>query len=308
MAMTERGIDPRQLLAAADLKRLNERSNLKGLSQLVAHLTVMGISGYWWATQREHWAIALPALILYGFSLAAMFAAVHECVHRSAFASNRLNDGVGWLAGVLSGYNSTFYRRYHKWHHRYTKVPGKDPELEDLIPTTWAEYLWVMTGIPWWIGKIKGHWQVATGQLENMPYLPETAYQEVQRSTWLQLAIYGGAIALSIAVGQPWFWLYWLLPLAIGQPLLRFIRIAEQTGCPDGDNPLTNTRTTLTTWPIKLMMWNMPFHAEHHLYPSIPFHQLAAAHDELSLHFAYVAPGYVAVNRAVVADFEPAAS
>ena len=308
MTMTERGIDPRQLLAAADLKRLNERSNLKGLSQLVAHLTVMGISGYLWATQREHWAIALPALILYGFSLAAMFAAVHECVHRSAFASNRLNDGVGWLAGVLSGYNSTFYRRYHKWHHRYTKVPGKDPELEDLIPTTWAEYLWVMTGIPWWIGKIKGHWQVATGQLENMPYLPETAYQEVQRSTWLQLAIYGGAIAVSIAVGQPWFLLYWVLPLAIGQPLLRFILIAEHTGCPDGDNPLTNTRTTLTTWPIKLMMWNMPFHAEHHLYPSIPFHQLAAAHDELSLHFAYVAPGYVAVNRAVVADFEPAAS
>ena len=308
MTMTERGIDPRQLLAAADLKRLNERSNLKGLSQLVAHLTVMGISGYLWATQREHWAIALPALILYGFSLATMFAAVHECVHRSAFASNRLNDGVGWLAGVLSGYNSTFYRRYHKWHHRYTKVLGKDPELEDLIPATWTEYLWVMTGIPWWIGKIKGHWQVATGQLENMPYLPETAYQEVQRSTWLQLAIYGGAIAVSIAVGQPWFLLYWVLPLAIGQPLLRFILIAEHTGCPDGDNPLTNTRTTLTTWPIKLMMWNMPFHAEHHLYPSIPFHQLAAAHDELSLHFAYVAPGYVAVNRAVVADFEPAAS
>ena len=300
--------DPRQLLAAADLKRLNERSNAKGLSQLAAHLAVIVISGYLWATQREHWAIALPALILYGLSLATMFAAVHECVHRSAFASNRLNDGVGWLAGLLSGYNSTFYRRYHKWHHRYTKVPGKDPELEDLIPTTRAEYLWVMSGIPWWLGKIKGHWQVAMGQFENMPYLPETAYQEVQRSTWLQLAIYGSAIALSIAVGQPWFLLYWVVPLAIGQPLLRFILIAEHTGCPDGNNPLTNTRTTLTTWPIRLMMWNMPFHAEHHLYPSIPFHQLAAAHDELSQHFAYVAPGYVAVNRAVVADFGSAAS
>ena len=45
MTMTERGIDPRQLLVAADLKRLNERSNVKGLSQLAAHLTVMGISG-----------------------------------------------------------------------------------------------------------------------------------------------------------------------------------------------------------------------------------------------------------------------
>ena len=47
--------DPRQLLAAADLKRLNERSNAKGLSQLAAHLAVIVISGYLWATQREHW-------------------------------------------------------------------------------------------------------------------------------------------------------------------------------------------------------------------------------------------------------------
>jgi fatty acid desaturase len=300
--------DPRQILSADELKCLNERSNLKGFLQLAAHLLVMGISGWLWASQRGNWAIALPALLIYGFSLASMFAAVHECVHRSAFASNPVNDVVGWCAGVLSGYNSTFYRRYHKWHHRYTKVEGKDPELEDLIPTTLAEYLWLISGVPWWIGKIQGHWRVITGRFEDMPYLPETAYRDVQKSTWLQLAVYGGAIALSVAFQQPWFLLYWVLPLAIGQPILRAILIAEHTGCPDGDNPLTNTRTTLTTWPIKLLMWNMPFHAEHHLYPSIPFHQLADAHGELSPHFAHVAPGYVQVNRAVIASLGQTAS
>lgn len=308
MTASEIGTDPRHLLAADELKRLNERSNWRGFGQLAAHLIVMGISGGLWATQRGHWAIALPAVIIYGFSLASMFAAVHECVHRSAFASNRVNDVVGWLAGLLSGYNSTFYRRYHKWHHRFTKVPGKDPELEDLIPSTWTEYLWVMTGIPWWLGKIRGHWQVARGHFEGMPYLPETAYREVQRSTWLQLSVYGGAIALSVIFRQPWFLLYWVLPLAIGQPILRFILIAEHTGCPDGDNPLTNTRTTLTLWPLKLMMWNMPFHAEHHLYPSIPFHQLAAAHETLAPHFAHVEPGYVQVNRSVMANLGQSAA
>jgi fatty acid desaturase len=300
--------DPRQILSVDDLKTLNARSNRKGFRQLAAHLLVMGISGWLWATQRETAAIALPALVIYGFSLATMFAAVHECVHRSAFASNPVNDVVGWWAGVLSGYNSTFYRRYHKWHHRYTKIEGKDPELTDLIPSTWAEYLWVMSGIPWWWGKLQGHWHVAMGRFENMPYLPATAYGEVQRSTWLQLGVYGGAIALSIAVQHPWFGLYWLLPLAVGQPLLRFILIAEHTGCPNGDNPLTNTRTTLTLWPLKLLMWNMPFHAEHHLYPSIPFHQLPAAHRALAPHFTYVESGYVQVNRAIVAHFGSAAS
>lgn len=298
--------NPRQLLAVADLQQLNERSDWKGLLQLAAHLAVIGISGYLWITQ-PHWAIALPALMIYGFSLATMFAAVHECVHRTAFASDRLNKAVGWLAGVLSFYNSTFYRRYHKWHHRYTKIDGKDPELADLIPTTRREYIWVMSGIPWWIGKMQGHWQVATGNLENMPYLPEAAHADVIRSTRLQLGVYGVAIVLSAIAQQPWFWLYWVLPLAVGQPLLRMILIAEHTGCPDGDNPLTNTRTTLTTWPINLLMWNMPYHAEHHLYPSLPFHKLPEAHTQLASNFAHVEPGYVHVNRAIIANLGRAA-
>ena len=46
-------------------------------------------------------------------------------------------------------------------------------------------------------------------------------------------------------------------------------------------NGLTNTRTTLTNAAVRLLMWNMPFHAEHHLYPSIPFHRLPDAHATL---------------------------
>ena len=29
----------------------------------------------------------------------------------------------------------------------------------------------------------------------------------------------------------------------------------------------------MTNPAVRLLMWNMPFHAEHHLYPFIPFHR-----------------------------------
>jgi fatty acid desaturase len=292
---------PSQLLPISELNALNARSDAKGWLQLAGHLAVIGGSGYLWATNLGNWPVALPALVLYGFSLVTMFAPLHECVHRTAFATLRLNDAVAWLAGVLSFYNSTFYRRYHKWHHRYTQVPGKDPELTDLKPTSLGTYVLQISGLPWWLGKLQGHFRCATGQLEDMPYIPEAAHAEVMRSTQLQLAVYGGAIALSVAFGQPWFLLYWLLPLAVGQPLLRLILIAEHTNCTPTDSPLTNTRTTLTFWPVRFLMWNMPFHAEHHLYASIPFHALPAAHAQLQSHFAHVDPGYLAVNRAILA-------
>lgn len=296
-------VKPSAVLSVQELAELNRRSDRKGWRQWAGHLAVVAVSGALWGLSWGQGWVAVPALIVYGFSLASMFAAVHECVHRTAFASQRVNDGVAWVAGVLSFYNSTFYRRYHKWHHRYTQLPGKDPELEDVVPTRWTAYLWQMSGIPWWIGKVQGHIAAALGRFDACPYISETARAEVMRSTRWQLAVYGGAIALSMAVQQPWFITYWLLPLAVGQPILRFILIAEHTGCTLDNNPLTNTRTTLTVRPIRFLMWNMPFHAEHHLYASLPFHALPRAHEKLAGQIQQVAPGYVAVNRQITAQF-----
>lgn len=289
----------RNILSASELKAFNNRSNQQGSMQLAGHLIIMGVSGYFWLA-RTNYLIKLPALLIYGFSLAAMFAVVHESSHRTAFANNRLNDIVAWWAGVLSGYNSSFYRRYHKWHHRYTQIEGKDPELEDPKPANILEYFKEISGLNWWVGKIKTHYCVATGKLDNMPYIAENAKDEVIKSNRLQLAVYGTAIAFSIAVGQPWFITLWLLPLAIGQPILRLILLAEHTGCTNDNNPLTNTRTTLTSFPLRMMMWNMPFHAEHHLYPSMPFHALPHAHQKLKKHFTVVDDGYINVNQNII--------
>lgn len=295
------------ILSVKDLAELNLRSDGKGWQQLFGHLVAIGVSGTIWGVSWGQWWVAIPALAVYGFSLASMFTCMHECIHRTAFASQRLNDWVAWLAGVLSFNNSTFYRRFHKWHHRYTKIPGKDPELDIIRPTNnWFTYIWRLSSIPWWRARVSGHFRAALGKFEGCPYISETSRREVMQSTWWQLAVYGLAIALSIAVWQPWFVTYWLLPLAVGQPILRFIQIAEHTGCPKSDNPLVNTRTTLTIWPIQFFMWNMTFHAEHHLYASIPFHALPKAHEKLAPHLVNVAQGCVAANRQIVNLFDMA--
>jgi fatty acid desaturase len=295
------------VLATDTLKELNTRSTNQGLFRLATHLLVLGVSGYIWGiTMGSNWAIALPALVIYGFGFAAMFAPLHECSHRTAFANNELNDVMCGIAGTLSFYNSAFFRRYHKWHHRYAQNPDKDPELNDKAPHTLGDYLLTISGLPWWWGKLKTHANVALGRLENYPFIPENARAEVIQSTRLQLTVYAIAILISVGVNQPWFILYWLLPLFVGQPILRFILLAEHTGCSQDCNPFTNTRSTMTLFPFQFFLWNIPFHAEHHLYPSIPFYQLPSAHNQLNQHFTHVDPGYIKVNRDIVADFNTA--
>ena len=48
---------------------------------------VMAVSGYAWLSHMNS-ILGIPALLLYGFSIAGMFALVHECTHRTAFANN----------------------------------------------------------------------------------------------------------------------------------------------------------------------------------------------------------------------------
>ena len=263
------------------------------------------VSGSLWAI-APLW-LSIPALLVYGIGLAFMFCAMHECSHRTAFESTKANDIAAWFTGLLSFYNSTYYRRYHKWHHRYTRIPGKDPELDDAIPKTIWQYLWQLTGLPWWWGKLVTHTRVAFGNLDDFYFLPESSYTQVRLSVQAQLAAYGAIALISGLLGHPTFlFTYWVLPLAIGQPVLRFILMAEHYGCAYGDEPLANTRTTLTLWPLRILMWNMPYHAEHHLYPSIPFHALPESHQVLKDYFERVDPGYLSVHQDLRAAFKQA--
>jgi fatty acid desaturase len=45
----------------------------------------------------------------------------------------------------------------------------------------------------------------------------------------------------------------------------------------------------------------MPYHAEHHSYPAVPFHQLPALHRAIRDHLKVTAPGYAAFTKAYLA-------
>jgi fatty acid desaturase len=91
----------------------------------------------------------------------------------------------------------------------------------------------------------------------------------------------------------------------LGQPPLRAYLLAEHTGCTQDRNGLTNTRTTLTSAPVRLLMWDMPYHAEHHLFPSIPFHRLADAHAAVRDRLAVIQPGYLGWHLRFVRTLRP---
>ena len=293
------GLPGRNVLDIEVIRSLSQKSDARGFLRFGIHFLVMASTGWLVNAALPNWWLMIPAMVLHGFTIVTMFAPMHEFVHRTVFATRILNEAFGWLAGLLGFYNFTYYRYYHTWHHRYTQDTARDPELMTPKPRSIADYAWEISSIPFWLMRPMSFLGLALGRTQKYQFVPETARSKIALSAGLQLAVYVAGI-VSIAMGYSYAWLYWFLPAMLAQPLLRAILIVEHTGCTQDENGLTNTRTTLTNPLIRLLMWNMPFHTEHHLYPSIPFHQLPLAHQKLKEHLAHLAPNYVAANRTVI--------
>lgn len=87
------------------------------------------------------------------------------------------------------------------------------------------------------------------------------------------------------------------MPCLLGQPALRLYLLAEHGDCPQVADMLQNTRTTFTARAVRALAWNMPYHAEHHLAPQVPFHRLPALHALIRDRLRVTAPGYAAFTR-----------
>ncbi|WP_119458437.1 fatty acid desaturase family protein [Rhodospirillaceae bacterium SYSU D60014] len=282
----------------AKLRALAVRSDRRGLLQLAGHGAALAgtacLLGYalgsWWV---------VPAIVLHGIVLTFLFAPLHEAVHRTAFGSRWLNDAVAWVCGALLVLPPDYFRYFHFAHHRHTQDPARDPELASPKPATFGGWLLHVSGLPFWRAQVGGLIRRALGRTPE-PFLPPRAAARVVREARLLLAIYAGIATVAAVSGSTAPLIYWIVPALVGQPFLRLFLLAEHTGCPLSADMLANTRTTLTTGIVRFFTWNMPFHAEHHAFPALPFHALPAAHREVRLDLKVIAPGYLAVNREIL--------
>ena len=288
-----------RVLAASDLRRLSERSDCKGLLRLAVHLSLIGVGAAFIASSRGSWLV-LPAMFLQGWFLVALFAPVHESVHYTAFRRRWLNVAIGWIASVPTLINSSFYRQFHYAHHRHTQDPARDPELADPLPRSVKEYAVRISGWGYYKGRVQAYSRILRNDWRAIPYVSEGERAGVRRSVVAMLVL-----VLVVFAGWSWHdpagpWLYWLVPVMLAQPILRVMLLSEHTLCSEDDNGLTNTRTTLVNPLVHLVHWNMSYHAEHHLYPSIPFHRLAQAHRLCGARLAHVAPGYLDTQKQIL--------
>jgi len=293
-------------LTPAMLRELSVRSDPRGAAQSLGHYGVILLVGALIWKVASTWGVlwALPLMVVQGYVVAFLFMAVHETAHKTAFKSRSLNLVVGHLSAFLIGLPYEYYCLFHWDHHRYTQDPEKDPELiVGVKPTSDTQLALAYSGLLQVAGRLRlmlGH---AVSGTVTVPWIPEGKRAAVVAEARIYTALYALLLALSLWLSSALLLWVWVVPLMIGQLFLRPYLYAEHTGCDRTRSAFHNTRTTYTGAFVKWFAWNMPYHVEHHAYPSIPFHALPKLNEIVDGEIVHRGRGYIRTTRETWAWF-----
>jgi fatty acid desaturase len=274
------------------------RSNGPGLLRFAFHGGAILAVGTLIAVRVPFWFLLLP---IQGILIAFLFTAMHECIHDTAFKSSFLNTAVYVLCGFVIINPPAWFRYFHFAHHRHTHEPGLDPELQSPKPQNIVAYVKHVSGFPVWASNIRALVTNAAGRNAD-DFVPSRGKVRVVLEARLMLAAYTSIAIASVVWNSSLLIWAWIVPALLGQPFLRLFLLAEHTACPHVENMFENTRTTFTTRLVRLVAWNMPYHAEHHALPTVPFHKLPVLHEAVRAHLKTTANGYARFNGKLMAE------
>jgi fatty acid desaturase len=305
-AITATGEKP---LTPALLRELSVRSDLQGLVRAASHYGVIVVIGtlIWLVSSRYGIVWALPLIVAQSYFVAFLFMVVHETAHKTAFRSRGLNLALGHLSSFAVFLPYEYYCLFHWDHHRYTQDPARDPELLSVpIPRSDTQLAIAYSGlrqVAFRVALLLRH--ALTGNAAS-PWIPESKRHVIVREARLYVAGYVVLLLASLVLHTSILLWVWIVPVLVGQSFLRPYLYAEHTGCERTRSAFQNTRTTYTGMFVKWFAWNMPYHVEHHAYPSIPFHALPKLNEIVADQIVYRGPGYLAVTRETWAWFRRA--
>jgi len=277
-------------------QHLTARSDVKGLLHLVGHWGAIAACSTLILIAVPLWPLLL---VVQGVLLVFLFTLLHETSHKTPFQSDWINDCVGHICGFIIFLPATWFRYFHFAHHKHTQIPGKDPELDSPKPETKLGYALYVSGLPLWLNHAKTVIRTARGQMSTR-YIPTARRAGITREARLYLVGYVALLGLSLWHASTALLYLWLLPALLGQPFLRLYLLAEHGRCPMVANMFENTRTTFTSRFVRGLAWNMPYHTEHHTYPSVPFHRLPELRRLTTPYLNVTANGYAAFNKEYV--------
>jgi fatty acid desaturase len=265
------------------MRPLQTRTNVHGLTKIALFFGLLTAFGSVTVLSPNR-AITIIAFVLYGTVFAFAEAILHETHHRTPFRSLRINEVVHFVVGVMVLKEPTRDRWLHAAHHTYTSYPDADPEVLIEPPPNFTTATLGFLRLRPAVRGLAAMLRNATGSVDPLTrtYVPPSVHRRIVWSSRAILGIYVAVVGASVAYSSWWPVLLFFAARIAGAPyhsLLIFVQHAGlEQNVPDFRD---NTRTVLMSRISRFLYWNMNYHLEHHMYPTVPFHALPRLHEQI---------------------------
>jgi fatty acid desaturase len=236
-----------------------------------------------WATAAAHWTVSLLCMLLIATRQHALLALMHDYSHY------QLSRRRGWLNDLVGDVFTAFpffitihgFRRNHLLHHRHAWTE-QDPNYvasakkrRYQFPKTRSQ-VWLEIArhtIGWYTLQELKSYTVDAGMATALP-----------RSTVLSRFVFALLLLATVAHFDLWWpvLLYWIVPLATFLMAILYVRdLGEHFGLPATGFDSARTMVASPLERLLIAQNGVNFHADHHLFPSVPFFRLNRLHRAL---------------------------
>ncbi|MEM9894156.1 MAG: fatty acid desaturase [Actinomycetota bacterium] len=285
------------------LRVLSERTNTRAALHVGLYVALLVGSGLWAYLSLWSWW-SIPALgiygVLYGSSADPRW---HECGHGTAFRSSRLNDLVYYPASFMLLRDATLWRWSHVRHHSDTIVVARDPEI--ILPrppraVDWFPNLFNVRNGPQSMARTVRHAFGRIGEAERS-FVPEREHHRIVWEGRAYVALWAAVVVWCVATTSLVPLLFVIGPSFYGAWLMLVFGTTQHLGLREDvlDHRL-NTRTMYLGPVLRFLYWNMNYHVEHHMFPMVPTHNLAALHAEIKDDLPAPSRSIVAAYREII--------
>jgi len=189
----------------------------------------------------------------------------HECLHQNFVNNRKINNLIGKIAFSFLIMNYSLYRDYHMTHHKYLNT-DKDTESSPSINTI-KDYLIVLSGYKFALKNIK---KTFMAYFKKYPdYAKSRNYLLIYQDSVCVIVFLSVLCLITCYFPQELFFCYWL-PAILAYPMVIFFGLPEHYQCAKIPSIYSEARTVKSNFLIRFFLWNANYHAEHHLYPSVP--------------------------------------
>ena len=269
------------------LKELSKRSDLAGWRHIIIYIVSMVFLGllctYYWGT----WLF-----ILFYFAYCTLWGGAdaiwHECGHRTAFKTRKLNNFFYFIASFLNNFEPIRWRWSHSLHHSYTaSVDPHDFEVEESIFSKYSLFTFLIRFIPGYYFLIL-HKSLHLEIIKHALGIETKVMRECIPLEKKQLCIISSRIfvALWILIIFSSYWVGSLLPIFLFLIPKFFISLNVLWGLTqhmglkeDTKDHRESTRSVRLNPVFSFIYWKMEYHIEHHMFPMVPSYNLPKLHE-----------------------------